>query len=115
MVKFVDQTEIGSAWQVVSLPGMFWQGKSINSIRGIVTTESLNQEVSITRQEIIDRAYEATIEQIYSVLYNAHLIAHDSAEREDAERRFQTGCTESSGDSRSRQATHPLTKSAARK
>ena len=45
----------------------------------------------MTDQEIIDRAYESTIEQVYSVLSSALLIAHDSGEREDAERRFQTG------------------------
>ena len=45
----------------------------------------------MTDQEIIDRAYETAIEQVYSVLSSALLIAHDSSQREDAEQRFQVG------------------------
>jgi hypothetical protein len=45
----------------------------------------------MTDPEIIDKAYEDTIQQIYSVLYSALLIPQDANRREEAERRFQVG------------------------
>jgi hypothetical protein len=45
----------------------------------------------MTDQEIIDKAYEETIQQIYSVFYGALVVPRDSSQREDAERRFQIG------------------------
>lgn len=42
-------------------------------------------------QEILDRAYEGTIQQLYTVFYNELLLAQNSAQREDAEHRFQAG------------------------
>ncbi|HEY3304246.1 MAG TPA: hypothetical protein VGL70_11995 [Candidatus Binatia bacterium] len=45
----------------------------------------------MTDQEIIDRAYAATIEKIYSVLFDALLMAKDAVQRKDAEDRFQAG------------------------
>ena len=45
----------------------------------------------MTDQGLIDNAYEMTIQQIYSVLYSALLIAQDTAQREESELRFQAG------------------------
>jgi hypothetical protein len=45
----------------------------------------------MTDQEIVDKAYEATIQQLCSQLYNTLLVSQDLSGHEQAERRFQTG------------------------
>jgi len=45
----------------------------------------------MTDQELIDRAYELTIQQLCSQLYSTLLISQDTSGREQAERRFQSG------------------------
>jgi len=44
-------------------------------------------------QEIVARTHEIAIQQIYFVLYNVLLIAHDSEEGDDA-KAVRDGCTE---------------------
>jgi len=55
-------------------------------------------------QEIVARTHEIAIQQIYFVLYNVLLIAHDSEEGDDA-KAVRDGCTEGLWDSGLRQAT----------
>ena len=45
----------------------------------------------MTEQEIVDRTYESTIQQMSIQLFNVLLISRDADERERAEQTFQAG------------------------
>ena len=45
----------------------------------------------MTEQEIVDRTYEATVQQMSTQLFNVLLISRDADERERAEQTFQAG------------------------
>ena len=45
----------------------------------------------MTDQKLIDKAYEATIQQLCTQLYTTLLVSQEASGREQAERRFQTG------------------------
>lgn len=45
----------------------------------------------MTDQELVEKAYEATVQQLCSQLYSTLLMSQDPAGREQAERRFQAG------------------------
>jgi len=45
----------------------------------------------MTDEEIIDQAYAATIQNLYSVLFQAMLLSDSITENSDAERRFKNG------------------------
>jgi len=42
-------------------------------------------------QEIVERTYESTVQQMSAQLFNVLLISRDAEERERAERTFQAG------------------------
>lgn len=45
----------------------------------------------MTEQEILDRTYETTVQQMSTQLFNVLLISRDADERERAEQTFQAG------------------------
>ena len=45
----------------------------------------------MTEQEIVDRTYEITVQQMSTQLFNVLLISRDADERERAEQTFQAG------------------------
>jgi hypothetical protein len=45
----------------------------------------------MTEREIVDRTYEATIQQMSTQLFNVLLISRDADERDRAEQTFQAG------------------------